>query len=154
MEIERGLAECASKRDEAIDLEADEAASSGTKRSQEMPPPIAPKAKKAPTQLGEPTVKIEKPEVKARPKMPEKEKRRDYESEGEKKKQRYDYESLETNTVDRKCRASCCVWKLDNSNGRSLERTDAKDCSKSKRPPKNASFVASVATEPIVALPC
>ena len=67
-----------------------------------MPPPIAPKAKKAPMQLGEPAVKIETPEVKARPKMPEKEKRRDYESEGEKKRQRYDYESLEISAVDRK----------------------------------------------------
>ena len=60
-----------------------------------MPPPLAPKAKKAPAQLGEPMIRIEKPKVKAMPKIPEKEKRRDHESEEEKKKQRYDYESLD-----------------------------------------------------------
>ena len=95
IEVERGVAECVSKKEEAIDLEAEEAASCGAKRGQEMPPPLAPKAKKAPAQLGEPMIKIEKPEVKAMPKIPEKEKRRDHESEEEKKKQHYDYESLD-----------------------------------------------------------
>ena len=102
MEIERGLAECAAKKDEpAIEVEDDEPGASGVKRSQEMPPPVStPRANKAPVQLDKPALKIEKPEVKARLKMPEKEKRRDYEGEGEKKKQCYDYESLEV--VDRK----------------------------------------------------
>ena len=51
-------------------------------------------------QLDKPAVKIERPEVKAMPKMPEEEQRRDYEGEGEKKKARYDYETVEV--VDRK----------------------------------------------------
>ena len=67
-----------------------------------MPPPVmTPKANKAPVQLEKLAMKIEKPEVRAMPKMPEKEQGRDYEGEGEKKRARYgDYENVEV--VDRK----------------------------------------------------
>ena len=70
---------------------------SGEKRSQDVSSGYDPESEKAPNK---PAVKIERPEVKAMPKMPDKEQRRDHEGEGEKKKARYDYGTVEV--VDRK----------------------------------------------------
>ena len=106
LEIENELAAITTQKQEpAIEVDDEEPSTSsvgGEKRSAEMPPPVTTlKAKKAPVQLEKPAAKKEKPEVKAMPKMPEKEQRHDYEGEKEKKRARYgDYENVEV--VDRK----------------------------------------------------
>ena len=86
LEIENELAALTIKRQEpAIEVDDEEPGTSsvgGEKSSAEMPPPVmAPKAKKFPVQLEKLAVKKGKPEVKAMPKMPEKEQRHDYEGE-------------------------------------------------------------------------